>query len=181
MASGFGAKGQEGRCYPLWTNFSACMSTADDPMECRNLREDYFECLHHKKEYTRISTINKEANKQMNEAYDAERAEMWRIAFLTGEARKAAVEQRDRKRGYKYTSAMDNRATEAGIWMGFGAVAGATTSGLQQFMHYTLRNPPSKSRMPVTLIYSGIGALIFVAPMMMPAKPTAAPAEEAEA
>ena len=33
------------------------MSTADSPSECTNLREDYFECLHHKKEFSRLNAI----------------------------------------------------------------------------------------------------------------------------
>ena len=27
-----------------------CMSKTDDPMKCRPLRDDYLECLHHRKE-----------------------------------------------------------------------------------------------------------------------------------
>ena len=57
MSSGFGARGRTGRCYPFWQDFVACMSTADSPKECYTLREDYSECLHHKKEYTRMNRI----------------------------------------------------------------------------------------------------------------------------
>ena len=57
MSSGFGARGRTGRCYPFWQDFVACMSTADSPKECYALREDYSECLHHKKEYTRMNRI----------------------------------------------------------------------------------------------------------------------------
>ena len=57
MSSGFCARGRTGRCYPFWQDFVACMSTADSPKECYTLREDYSECLHHKKEYTRMNRI----------------------------------------------------------------------------------------------------------------------------
>mmetsp|Transcript_13817 Transcript_13817/g.41768 ORF Transcript_13817/g.41768 Transcript_13817/m.41768 type:complete len:82 (+) Transcript_13817:215-460(+) len=59
MASGFGVSGNTGRCYPTWMEFSACMSETDDPAKCRALRDDYLECLHHRKEYTRLNKINK--------------------------------------------------------------------------------------------------------------------------
>ena len=50
MASGFGVKGNKGRCYDFWMGFSKCMSDADHPAACAALREDYLECLHHRKE-----------------------------------------------------------------------------------------------------------------------------------
>ena len=50
MASGFGVKGARGRCHAFWIDFSACMSEADTPASCAALREDYLECLHHRKE-----------------------------------------------------------------------------------------------------------------------------------
>ena len=64
MSSGFGARGRTGRCYPFWQDFVACMSTADSPKECYALREDYSECLHHKKEYTRMNRILLEKNER---------------------------------------------------------------------------------------------------------------------
>ena len=60
MSSGFGAKGGVGRCYPVWRELSACMSSTADPRECRAKGEDYFECLHHKKEYTRYNKMASE-------------------------------------------------------------------------------------------------------------------------
>lgn len=41
------------RCYPIWMDFSECMSKTDSPKECRDFREDYLECLHHRKEVRR--------------------------------------------------------------------------------------------------------------------------------
>lgn len=31
-------------------DFSECMSETDDPAKCRMLRDDYLECLHHRRE-----------------------------------------------------------------------------------------------------------------------------------
>ena len=53
MASGFGIHGGRGRCYPVWMDFSECMQRCQEPRECALLREDYFECLHHRKEVCR--------------------------------------------------------------------------------------------------------------------------------
>lgn len=50
MASGFGIHGGQGRCYPIWMDFSECMSKAEDPKACKDFRDDYLECLHHRKE-----------------------------------------------------------------------------------------------------------------------------------
>ncbi len=55
MASGLGVFGGRGRCHPFWTDFSECMSKADVPSDCKEMREDYFECLHHRKEF--IGTV----------------------------------------------------------------------------------------------------------------------------
>lgn len=60
MASGFGTRGGPGRCHSFWVDFSQCMSHADDPTLCRLKRDDYFECLHHKKEFERRNRITKE-------------------------------------------------------------------------------------------------------------------------
>jgi len=64
MASGFGISGGTGRCYPVWMDFSECMSKTDDPVKCRALRDDYLECLHHRKEFTRLNAITREEQKQ---------------------------------------------------------------------------------------------------------------------
>ena len=50
MASGFGITGKKGRCYDVWMDFSDCMSHCAMPAECTSRRDDYFECLHHRKE-----------------------------------------------------------------------------------------------------------------------------------
>ena len=50
-----------------------CMSTAEDPSECKDVREDYLECLHHKKEFQRANAIQAEADRQRGE----EAAKIW--------------------------------------------------------------------------------------------------------
>ncbi|CAM6081692.1 unnamed protein product [Calypogeia fissa] len=64
MASGFGIHGGKGRCYDFWMDFSECMSRCAVPAECAAAREDYFECLHHRKEYSRVDAINKERERK---------------------------------------------------------------------------------------------------------------------
>ncbi|KAH7032821.1 uncharacterized protein B0I36DRAFT_320102 [Microdochium trichocladiopsis] len=56
MASGFGNDGGPGRCFPFWQEVLACYvvntSAEDDSgkKKCSPALEDYYECLHHKKE-----------------------------------------------------------------------------------------------------------------------------------
>jgi NADH dehydrogenase (ubiquinone) Fe-S protein 5 len=64
MASGFGVNGKKGRCYDVWMDFSDCMTHCVMPAECTARRDDYFECLHHRKEYSRMNAINKERERQ---------------------------------------------------------------------------------------------------------------------
>ncbi|KAJ1493246.1 hypothetical protein T484DRAFT_1929730 [Baffinella frigidus] len=67
MASGFGAHGGVGRCYPFWQDFSNCVKNCEDPSHCMNQKEDYFECLHHRKEITRMNAISAEIRRQQEE------------------------------------------------------------------------------------------------------------------
>ncbi|PON23145.1 hypothetical protein TGAM01_v207918 [Trichoderma gamsii] len=56
MASGYGMHGGVGRCFPFWQEVMACYvvntSAEDDSgkKKCSPVLEDYYECLHHKKE-----------------------------------------------------------------------------------------------------------------------------------
>ncbi|KAK0720401.1 hypothetical protein B0H67DRAFT_576009 [Lasiosphaeris hirsuta] len=58
MASGYGLHGGPGRCFPFWQEVLACYvvnSDAEDNSgtgrkKCGPALEDYYECLHHKKE-----------------------------------------------------------------------------------------------------------------------------------
>eukprot|EP00690_Seculamonas_sp_ecuadoriensis_P001321 EC814525.1.p5 GENE.EC814525.1~~EC814525.1.p5 ORF type:complete len:75 (-),score=25.12 EC814525.1:356-580(-) len=71
MSSGFGVKGGQGRCFPFWMDFAKCMSDADTPAKCTLQREDYLECLHHKKELTRLKRIEEERMRQKHAAAHA--------------------------------------------------------------------------------------------------------------
>jgi|TARA_B110000977_G_scaffold3997_1_gene5570 NADH dehydrogenase (ubiquinone) Fe-S protein 5 len=57
------------------------MSTADDPSECGTLREDYFECLHHKKEITRQNAVEERRATLINEKGEKLKAEIWKDVF----------------------------------------------------------------------------------------------------
>ncbi|KAK2623865.1 hypothetical protein QTJ16_002193 [Diplocarpon rosae] len=56
MSSGFGLNGGVSRCFPFWQEVLACYvvnTTNDDDSGkkiCGPVLEDYYECLHHKKE-----------------------------------------------------------------------------------------------------------------------------------
>jgi NADH dehydrogenase (ubiquinone) Fe-S protein 5 len=45
------------RCYPIWMDFSQCMSEADSPKQCKDYRDDYLECLHHRKEFAKMNAM----------------------------------------------------------------------------------------------------------------------------
>mmetsp|Transcript_21750 Transcript_21750/g.53602 ORF Transcript_21750/g.53602 Transcript_21750/m.53602 type:complete len:86 (-) Transcript_21750:87-344(-) len=85
MASGFGAKGNVGRCYPFWLEFTACLHDAKRPEHCACQKEDYVECLHHKKEFERMNTIMKEAVRQQKEKdIEAGKPLPWSFLFYRG-------------------------------------------------------------------------------------------------
>ncbi|KAL3419607.1 NADH:ubiquinone oxidoreductase 11.5kD subunit [Phlyctema vagabunda] len=56
MSSGYGLNGGQGRCFPFWQEVLSCyvVNTSDEDMsgkkKCAPVLEDYYECLHHKKE-----------------------------------------------------------------------------------------------------------------------------------
>ncbi|GAA5810520.1 hypothetical protein MFLAVUS_003943 [Mucor flavus] len=64
MASGFGLDGGRGRCFHFWQEFNKCYASADLPQQCLDQRDDYLECLHHTKEFARITLIKTEELKQ---------------------------------------------------------------------------------------------------------------------
>ncbi|KAK0936876.1 hypothetical protein LTR29_011555 [Friedmanniomyces endolithicus] len=59
MASGFGLNGGPSRCFPFWQEVLACYvvnTDADNDSgkhKCKPVLDDYYECLHHKKEVPR--------------------------------------------------------------------------------------------------------------------------------
>mmetsp|Transcript_7466 Transcript_7466/g.10837 ORF Transcript_7466/g.10837 Transcript_7466/m.10837 type:complete len:84 (+) Transcript_7466:134-385(+) len=60
MTSGFGVKGGLGRCYPFFAEYKECLKgeTSREAMTCVPQVEDYFECLHHKKENAMVKAVN---------------------------------------------------------------------------------------------------------------------------
>lgn len=70
MAEGPGLSGNRPRCAPFWDDFLACVVKVgpnDQWVQCQNYREDYLECLHHKKLYTRIQKIKRHKEKLIKE------------------------------------------------------------------------------------------------------------------
>eukprot|EP00639_Heterosigma_akashiwo_P002266 CAMPEP_0194584010 /NCGR_PEP_ID=MMETSP0292-20121207/16749_1 /TAXON_ID=39354 /ORGANISM="Heterosigma akashiwo, Strain CCMP2393" /LENGTH=78 /DNA_ID=CAMNT_0039438879 /DNA_START=41 /DNA_END=277 /DNA_ORIENTATION=+ len=71
MASGWGIKGSVGRCYPFWNAFTECVEKAEERKDCLIFRDDYMECLHHKKEGARMEAIAAEMQRQANPKPDS--------------------------------------------------------------------------------------------------------------
>ncbi|ROT40136.1 NADH:ubiquinone oxidoreductase 11.5kD subunit [Sodiomyces alkalinus F11] len=63
MASGYGAHGGPSRCFPFWQELLACyvVNSAEEDVKakgkCGAALEDYYECLHHKKEAARTRAL----------------------------------------------------------------------------------------------------------------------------
>ncbi|KAK0392149.1 hypothetical protein NLU13_1647 [Sarocladium strictum] len=63
MSSGYGMHGGVGRCFPFWQEVMACYvvnTSGEDKSgkkKCAPPLEDYYECLHHKKEHARIQAM----------------------------------------------------------------------------------------------------------------------------
>mgnify|MGYP004716844799 CR=1 FL=1 len=59
MSSGYGFNSGKGRCFGEFQRYIECFTNANTerPLHCAPHAEDYFECLHHKKEKTRIAAI----------------------------------------------------------------------------------------------------------------------------
>ena len=45
-------------------DFSECMAKAENPKDCVLLREDYLECLHHRKETMRLNDLTAERERR---------------------------------------------------------------------------------------------------------------------
>ncbi|KAL8705600.1 MAG: hypothetical protein Q9201_001287 [Fulgogasparrea decipioides] len=60
MSSGYGLAGGPSRCFPFWQELLACyvVNTNTDDVtgakKCVPALEDYYECLHHRKEKARV-------------------------------------------------------------------------------------------------------------------------------
>ncbi|RMY20492.1 hypothetical protein D0865_02878 [Hortaea werneckii] len=68
MASGYGLNGDSlwigpSRCFPFWQEVLACYvvnTNAEDDsgkFKCKPVLEDYYECLHHRKEAAKITAL----------------------------------------------------------------------------------------------------------------------------
>jgi NADH dehydrogenase (ubiquinone) Fe-S protein 5 len=45
-------------------DFTRCLADAELPRECNDFREDYIECLHHRKEMHRVRVVAEAAQKR---------------------------------------------------------------------------------------------------------------------
>ncbi|GAX12269.1 hypothetical protein FisN_1Hh200 [Fistulifera solaris] len=76
MASGMGVRGTTGRCYGFYHDLLECqheyqktlLTEGKDSKPCSDRRQDYFECLHSRKELTRVKAVLLEEAKQAYEA-----------------------------------------------------------------------------------------------------------------
>ncbi|CCU80147.1 hypothetical protein similar to NADHubiquinone oxidoreductase [Blumeria hordei DH14] len=65
MASGYGLTGGVSRCFPFWQEVLACyvVNTTEEndsgKKKCAPVLEDYYECLHHRKEINRVRKLQK--------------------------------------------------------------------------------------------------------------------------
>ncbi|EME48568.1 hypothetical protein DOTSEDRAFT_84159 [Dothistroma septosporum NZE10] len=63
MSSGYGLTGGPSRCFPFWQEVLACYvvntNGEDDSgkVKCQPVLEDYYECLHHRKEASKILAL----------------------------------------------------------------------------------------------------------------------------
>ncbi|TAQ85411.1 hypothetical protein B7494_g6269 [Chlorociboria aeruginascens] len=79
MASGYGLSGGTSRCFPFWQEVLACyvVNTNSEDIsgkkKCAPALEDYYECLHHKKEASRIRELQR-AYRKAEAAYPRDNA-----------------------------------------------------------------------------------------------------------
>ncbi|KAJ9620635.1 hypothetical protein H2203_007843 [Taxawa tesnikishii (nom. ined.)] len=70
MSSGYGLDGGPSRCFPYWQEMLACyvVNTSSDDLsgrkKCVPMLEDYYECLHHRKEAARVRALQAAYRKQ---------------------------------------------------------------------------------------------------------------------
>jgi len=65
MTSGFSRFGGTGPCYRFWMTFQGCMenvSSVREKDQCQPAFDDYFECLHHKKERAQAMEVLQKLN-----------------------------------------------------------------------------------------------------------------------
>ncbi|KAL9535079.1 hypothetical protein SMMN14_01097 [Sphaerulina musiva] len=63
MSSGYGLAGGPSRCFPFWQEVLACYvvnASSEDSSgkkKCQPVLEDYYECLHHRKEAVKVAAL----------------------------------------------------------------------------------------------------------------------------
>ncbi|KAH0363819.1 hypothetical protein KCU65_g7153, partial [Aureobasidium melanogenum] len=71
MSSGYGLTGGPGRCFPFWQEMLACYvvnTNSEDgsgKKKCAPMLEDYYECLHHRKEAARVHALQSAYRKHL--------------------------------------------------------------------------------------------------------------------
>jgi len=73
MSSGFGYNGGTSRCFNEWQRFLECYTSAETTkrVQCTPQADDYFECLHHRKEKARTLAIKTQLDKNKEKAEKA--------------------------------------------------------------------------------------------------------------
>ncbi|MCJ1439908.1 MAG: hypothetical protein MMC23_000389 [Stictis urceolatum] len=91
MASGYGLSGGTGRCFPFWQELLACYvvnTSADDVSggkKCVPALENYYECLHHKKEAARtVAMQNAYRRRELDDPRETVTADQIRSLGLIG-------------------------------------------------------------------------------------------------
>ncbi|KAG8847453.1 hypothetical protein FRB91_011740 [Serendipita sp. 411] len=95
MASGYGINGGQSRCFPFWQAVAKCYAETDRPGNCTLMKEDYIECLHHRKARAREQTIRREFNKVRTEGLEEanRQAEIYKSMGPAGVHNVALVER----------------------------------------------------------------------------------------
>ncbi|KAG8781925.1 hypothetical protein FRC15_007848 [Serendipita sp. 397] len=112
MASGYGINGGQSRCFPFWQAVAKvmhfptfvfdveliviqCYAETDRPGNCTLMKEDYIECLHHRKARAREQTIRRESNKVRTEGLEEanRQAEIYKSMGPAGVHNVALVER----------------------------------------------------------------------------------------
>merc|ERR1711964_272034 len=107
MSSGYGQYGGVGRCFPFWQDVLACYvvntSAEDDSgkKKCAFALEDYYECLHHKKEVSPLSKSHSEVAARRNRKscanYDNSTLALWRCRLLLSDKARPTIPMHRRR------------------------------------------------------------------------------------
>ncbi|KAF2758034.1 NADH-ubiquinone oxidoreductase [Pseudovirgaria hyperparasitica] len=92
MASGFGMNGGPGRCFPFWQEVLTCYvsNQEEDPKskaKCMLALDDYYECLHHRKEAARVDALQaayRKADSTRDKSNDMTAEQIRKLGVLEG-------------------------------------------------------------------------------------------------